>query len=153
MNSALRAYQYPCSTEAHVCIRPTGSKLRRHMAIKPPLSAQNENRSRPSFHSNAGHQHAQAEKHQSDSQHAIDAKECRVPMERRRVESLHVVESDGWVNHEAKQTSPDHVPEGHRDEKVNGPFVAEYPRRRSRSPQVLRRVEIQQAPGERLPRR
>ena len=39
MNSLLRAYQYPCSTDAHVCINPTGSRLSTHIASKPSFHA------------------------------------------------------------------------------------------------------------------
>ena len=45
MNSLLRAYQYPCSTDAHVCINPAGSRLSTHIASKPPFNAQNASRS------------------------------------------------------------------------------------------------------------
>ena len=56
MNSLLRAYQYPCSTDAHVCINPTGSRLSTHIASKPPFNAQNDTRSQPSFHARPGGQ-------------------------------------------------------------------------------------------------
>jgi hypothetical protein len=49
-------------------------------------------------------------------------------VERRRVESLHVVQGNRRVNHEAEQPGTDHVPEGDRHEEIDRPFVALNPR-------------------------
>ena len=69
MNSLLRAYQYPCSTDAHVCINLTGSRLSTHIASKPPFNAQNDRRSQPSFHALPGGQRVGIEP-------PIEAPEC-----------------------------------------------------------------------------
>ena len=50
MNSADRAYQVPCSIDAHACSSPTGSMLRRTMKTKPELIDQNAIESGRSFH-------------------------------------------------------------------------------------------------------
>ncbi len=49
-------------------------------------------------------------------------------MHRRRVQTLHVVECDRRVNHEAKQTRAYHIPKRHGHEKVDRPFVLGNPR-------------------------
>ena len=59
-----------------------------------------------------GDQDSQAEEHQAHAQHSVHAKQCGVTVQRSRVEALHVVQSNGWVNHEAEQSGSDHVPEG-----------------------------------------
>ena len=41
----------------------------------------------------------------------------------RRIQPLQVVEGNGWVDSEAKDTSPEEVPEAHSDEAVDGPLV------------------------------
>jgi hypothetical protein len=76
-NSGLRAYQYGCSTEAHVCIRPSGNRLRTHIAINPPFNDQKENSGRPSFH-DARNLDSQADQHPPDTQHTIYAKQSSV---------------------------------------------------------------------------
>src|SRR6185437_11273755 len=54
MNSEDRAYQVPCSMEAHACNKPTGSMLRMTMKIKPKLRDQKESFNGVSFHLRPG---------------------------------------------------------------------------------------------------
>src|SRR5471032_1800487 len=58
-------------------------------------------------------------------------------MQWRRVEALHEVEGDRWVDHEAEQAGAHHVPERNRHEEVNGPFVALNPGRQTAVPKVI----------------
>jgi hypothetical protein len=65
----------------------------------------------------------EAEEHQSDAEHAVDAEERGVAVDGRGVEALHVVEGDGRVDEEAEEAGADEVPEGDGDEEVDGPLV------------------------------
>jgi hypothetical protein len=54
MNSELLAYQYPLSTEAHVCARPSGRRQSTHIAKRPMFIAQNAYLRSRSFHAALG---------------------------------------------------------------------------------------------------
>src|SRR5262245_31226952 len=58
-------------------------------------------------------------------------------VKRRRVQALHVIQRDGWVDHETEQTGSNHIPEGDCDEKVDWPAVARCPCRQPASAQVI----------------
>ena len=63
------------------------------------------------------------------------------------VESLHVVERDGWVNHKAEQSGTHHIPKSDGDEEVYGPTIFLHPFGRLRVPDVFPRFESHQHEG------
>ena len=87
------------------------------------LIAQKANAQRSVLPRLARAQGAQAEQHQPDAKHAVDAEERRVAVDRRRVQSLHVVERDRRIDQETEQACADQIPERHGHEEVDRPFV------------------------------
>ena len=81
------------------------------------------------FHSAVGVTGPQAEEHQADAEHAVDAEERGVAVHRRRVQALHVVERDRRVDEEAEQARADQIPERDGDEEVDRPLVRCHPGR------------------------
>ena len=71
---------------------------------------------------------AQAEQHQADPEHAVDAEQRRVTVQRRQVEALHVVERHRRVDEKPEQAGADQVPETDREEEQDRPSVALHPR-------------------------
>lgn len=57
-------------------------------------------RPRPPFRPR--HEAADAEEHQANAQHPVDAEQCGMSMHGRGVQTLHIVQGDGWVNEEAE---------------------------------------------------
>ena len=49
-------------------------------------------------------------------------------MQRGKVQTLHVVKRKRCVDQEAEQTGTNQIPERHRDEKHQGPFITRHPR-------------------------
>src|SRR5687768_1356259 len=58
---------------------------------------------------------------------------------RSRVKSLHVIQSDRRIDHESEDSRTDKIPERDRDKKVNDPLVLVEPRLHFRMPDVLKR--------------
>ena len=103
--------------------------LRMTMKTRPRLSDQKDSFSGVSFHLRAGLQHPQAKEREPEAEHSVDTEERGVAVDGRQVEALHVVEGDGRIDEEAEEAGSDQVPEGNRDEEVDGPFVVGDPRR------------------------
>ena len=126
-NSAERAYQVPYSTEAQACISPMGSMLSRTIARQSDVDRPERDRQRAVLPHQPRAQRPQAEQHQPDAQHAVDAEQRGVPVHGRQVQSLHVVERDRRIDHEAEQAGAHEVPERHGDEEVDRPLVGADP--------------------------
>jgi hypothetical protein len=53
---------------------------------------------------------------QAQRQQAVDPEERRVSVHRRRVEALHVVERDRWIDEEPEEPGTHEIPERHADD-------------------------------------
>ena len=74
---------------------------------------------------------AQTDQHESDTKHSVNSEQGGVSVQGRGVQTLHVVESDRRIDHEAEEAGAHHVPESHGNEEVDGPFVALHPGRQT----------------------
>ena len=74
----------------------------------------------------AGHG-SQAEKHQADPQHSVNAEECGMAMDGRRIQPLHVIESNWRIDQKTEEPRSDKVPKCDRHKKINRPFVFRHP--------------------------
>lgn len=83
-------------------------------------------------------------KHQADPQHAVYPEQRRVTVQRRGVESLHVIQRDRRVNQEPEQSRSNQIPETHSQEEIDGPFVFGRPRRHVTDAPVLPGLETHQ---------
>src|SRR5215468_12058843 len=99
-----------------------------------------------------GLQRPQAHQGETQSQQAVDTEKSGVSMHRRRVETLHVEESDRRVDHEAEESGAYQVPEPDGDEEVDGPAVLARPFGAAGDPQVLHRLTTDQDQGHHLER-
>ena len=54
-----------------------------------------------------------------------------------RVETLHIVQRNRWIDEKAKQASPDQIPKSHRNKPVNRPFIVLGPGREADHRPVL----------------
>ena len=68
-------------------------------------------------------QPAQAKQHQPDAEHSVHAEQRGMPVHRRRVQPLHVVQRDGWVDEEPEQPGADEIPEADGHKKDDRPPV------------------------------
>ena len=93
------------------------------------LKDQNAVLSAPLVPLHGGLESPQAEQHQSDAQEPIHTEQGGMAMQRREVESLHVVERQRRIDEEAEQSRADHVPERDRGEEHDGPAITLHPRR------------------------
>ncbi len=65
-------------------------------------------------------------------------------MDRRRVQTLHVVEREGRVDEEPEQAGADGVPEGNSDEEADRPAIPASERRGAFEAQGVERLEADQ---------
>src|SRR6185295_11915588 len=70
---------------------------------------------------------AQAEQHQTNSEHSIDAEQRGVSMYGSGVETLHVIERDGRIDEKSEQAGADKIPECDRDKEIDWPAVIRKP--------------------------
>ena len=80
MNSEERAYQVPCSIDAHACSNPTGSMLRMTMKIKPKFRDQKESFSGVFLPLAPRVERAEAEQREAEAEHSVHAEQSRVTM-------------------------------------------------------------------------
>ena len=129
MNSAERAYQVPCSIDAHAWSSPTGSMLRMTMKIRPKFRDQKESFNGALLPLAARVERPQAKQREAKTEHSIHAEQSGVAMDGSKVESLNVVKGDGRIDEEAEQSGSDQIPERNGDEEIDGPLVVRNPLR------------------------
>ena len=116
---------------------PAGSSDMNTIIARPMFRPQNAGLSKRSACRLRVVEAAQAEQHQADAEHAVDAEQRRVAVGGRHVQALHVVERGRRVDREAEQARADGVPEADRDEAQDRPLVGaepgDVPRARGRS--------------------
>src|SRR5262245_10699837 len=66
---------------------------------------------------------------------------------RRRIETLHVIERDRWIDEEAEQSGAYQVPERNGEEEPNRPAVTPHPRRRVLQPVRVERFDPDEHEG------
>src|SRR5262249_48053737 len=69
----------------------------------------------------------QAEEHESQAQHAVYAKQGRMAMRGRRIQSLHVIERNRRVYQKAEEPGTNKIPDQPRREKAERPAVDVFP--------------------------
>ncbi len=105
-----------------------GSMLNRTMAAKPMLMDQNAIDSGRSFHISPGRSARRQKSIKSQAEHAVHAEQRGVSVHRSQVQSLHVVERDRRIDHEAEEAGAHEIPERNGDEEVDRPLVGADPR-------------------------
>ncbi|MNM65992.1 hypothetical protein D3C81_774590 [compost metagenome] len=120
-------------------------KAQKHHQQQPDVDGPEGEAERPRFPFKIGGQAAQTEQHQPNSQGTVHAEQSGMPMHRRCIQALHIVQGHRRVDEEAEQPRTNEVPESHGHEEVNRPFVGFDPRTGSRQSQVLIGFESNQA--------
>ncbi len=67
----------------------------------------------PLFPFDARHKNSQTNQHETNTQHSINSEQRGVSVQRCRIQSLHVVEGNRWVDHETEKSRTNHIPESH----------------------------------------
>ena len=104
-----------------------GKHAEQHHGCEPDVDRPERDRQRTIFPHQPRTQSAQAEEHEPQTEHAVYAEERSVAVNGSQVQSLHVIKSDGRIDHEAEQARADKVPESDRDEKIDRPLVGANP--------------------------
>ena len=97
------------------------------MKIRPKFSDQKESFKAPCFHGRPGFKARRQNRVRPSPSIPYTPNNAVWPWTRREVETLNVIEGDGWVDEETEQSGSHHVPECDRHEEIDRPLVIRNP--------------------------
>src|SRR3989339_647900 len=68
-------------------------------------------------------------------------------VKRRRIDSLGIIKNNGRIDQESEHAGADQVPEGHRDEEIDRPFVSVFLSTGFDNPQIVHNFKSQKGEG------